>query len=110
MLVSFVLAITATVVAPSGPAAADQVSDLKAQAAQISRDLVLEQLQIGTYQQQYDVDVAKVQRDEAGIRSSEQRIRADVNQVARDHGRLQNEAVSAYIHSGSASFGTQALF
>ncbi len=107
---SLVTAVTATVVAASGPVAADQVSDLKAQAAQIARDLVLEQLQIDTHQQQYDVDIAKVQRDEAGIRSSEQRIRADVNQVSRDRTRLQNEAVSAYIHSGSASFGTQALF
>ena len=67
---SLVMAITATVVVPPGPVTADQVSNLKAQAAQIAQDLVLEQLQIGTYQQQYDVDVAKVQRDEAEIGSS----------------------------------------
>ena len=75
---SLVTGITATVVVPPGPVAADQVSDLKAQAAQIAQDLVLEQLQIGTYQQQYDVDIAKVQRDEAEIGSSEDQIQADI--------------------------------
>ncbi len=64
---TLVTATTATVVVPPGPVAADQVSDLKAQAAQIAQDLVLEQLQIGTYQQQYGVDIAKVQRDEVEI-------------------------------------------
>ena len=44
---SLVTAITATVVVPPGPVAADQVSNLKAQAVQIAQDLVLEQLQIG---------------------------------------------------------------
>ena len=65
---TLVTAITVTVVASPGPVAADQVSDLKAQAAQIAEDLVLEQLQIGADQQQYDVDRAKVQRDEVGDR------------------------------------------
>ncbi len=91
-------AITATVVVPPGPVAADQVSDLKAQAAQIAQDLVLEQLQIGAYQQQYDVDVAKVQRVEAEIRSREIQIQFDVRRVRRDRKRLETEAVSAYIN------------
>jgi hypothetical protein len=86
------------VVVPPGPVAADQVSDLKAQAAQIAQDLVLEQLQIGAYQQQYDVDIAKVQRDEAKIGSTEHQIQADISRVSRDHKRLQAEAVSAYIN------------
>ena len=59
MGLSLVITITATVVAAPGPVAADQVSNLgKAQAAQIAQNLVLEQLQIGTYQWHYDVDVA----------------------------------------------------
>jgi hypothetical protein len=86
------------VVAPPGSAAADQVSDLKAQAAQIAHDLVLEQLQIGTYQQQYEVDTAKVQRDAAVIGSTENQIGADIARVRQDRHRLQSEAVSAYIN------------
>jgi len=107
---SLVTAITATVVAPTGPAAADQVSNLKAQATQIAQDLVLEQLQIGAYQQHYDVDIAKVQRDEAVIGSTEDQIQADIGRVRRDRKRLQSEVVSAYINLDPEVTGTEALF
>jgi hypothetical protein len=107
---SLVTAITATVVVPPGPVAADQVSNLKAQASQITQDLVLEQLQIGAYQQQYDVDTAKVQRDEAEIGSSQDQIQADSSRVSRDHERLQSEAVSAYVNLGSEVSGAEDLF
>jgi peptidoglycan hydrolase CwlO-like protein len=96
-------------VAP-GPAAADQVSDLKAQAAQIARDLVLEQLQVGAFQEQYGVDVAKVRRDQTAIGSTQNKIQADVTRVSRDRKRLQTEAVAAYINSGSAPDATPAEF
>ena len=95
---TLVTAITATVVVSAGTVAADQVSDLKAQAAQIAQDLVLEQLQIGTDQQQYDVDSAKVQRDEAEIASTQNQIQSDTLRVSRDRKRLQAEAVSAYVN------------
>jgi peptidoglycan hydrolase CwlO-like protein len=101
---TLVTAITSVVVVTGGPVGADQVSHLKAQAAQIAQNLVLEQLQIGTYQQQYDVDLAKVQRDQAEIRSSEDKIQADLHRVSRDRKRLQTEAVSAYIN-WSPEFG-----
>jgi peptidoglycan hydrolase CwlO-like protein len=107
---SLVTAITATVIVPSGPVAADQVSSLKAQATQIAQDLVLEQLQIGTYQQQYDVDTAKVRRDEANIASSQNQIAADVDRVGRDRKRLQTEAVSAYVNLDPEVSGIEALF
>ncbi len=107
---TLVTTITATVVVPTGPVAADQVSDLQAQATQISQDLVLDQLQIGTYQQQYDVDTGKVQRDEADIGSSENQIRADMSRVSRDRKRLESEAVSAYINLDPEFDGSAALF
>lgn len=107
---SLLTAITSTVVIPPGPGAADQVSNLKAQATQIAQDLVLEQLQIGTYQQQYDVDSAKVQRDEAEIASSEGQIQADISRVSGDRKRLQSEAVSAYINLDPEVNGTEDLF
>ena len=64
---SLVTAITATVVVPPRPITADQVSHLKAQAVQIAHDLVLEQLQIGSYRRRFDVDAATVQHDTAEI-------------------------------------------
>jgi peptidoglycan hydrolase CwlO-like protein len=109
---TLVTAITVTVVASPGRVAADQVSDLKAQAAQIAQDLVLEQLQIGADQQQYDVDRAKVQKDETEIGSTQNQIQSDVLRVTRDRKRLQHEAVSAYVNmdpSGGILFeGNQA--
>jgi hypothetical protein len=107
---SLVTAITATVVVPPGPVAADQVSSLKAQATQIAQDLVLEQLQIGAYQQQYDVDVAAVQRDEAEIGTSKDQIQADSGRVQRDRTRLQSESVSAYINLDPEVNGSEVLF
>jgi hypothetical protein len=95
---TLVTAITATVVVSAGSVAADQVSGLKAQAAQIAQDLVLEQLQIGADQQEYDVDSAKVQRDEAEIGSTQNQIQSDTLRVSRDRKRLQAEAVSAYVN------------
>ena len=107
---SLVITIATTAVVTSGPVAADQVSDLKAQAAQIAKDLVLEQLQIGTYQQQLDVDRAKVQQDAVQISSSEDQIRADASRVSRDRRRLQSEAISAYINLDPQVNAAQALF
>jgi hypothetical protein len=95
---TLVTAITAAVVVSAGTVAADQVSDLKAQAAQIAQDLVLEQLQIGTDQQEYDVDSAKVQRDQAEIGTTQNQIQSDTLRVSRDRKRLQAEAVSAYVN------------
>ena len=111
-LVGFTLLLTtaATVVGPPAPVGADQVSDLKTQAVQITQDLLQEQLQIGAYQQQYDVDVAKIQRDAAEIASSQDQIHSDVDRVRRDRKRLQTEAVTAYINSGSESVGSPPLF
>lgn len=111
-MVSFGLALTSALALalPMDSVAADQVSDLKAQADQIAHDLVLEQLQIGAYQQQYDVDVAKVQRDEKGIRSTQDQIQSDVARVNHDRQRLQAEALSAYVNTGSDIDGNPPLF
>jgi hypothetical protein len=107
---SLVSTITATVVVPRGPVAADQVSDLKAQATQIAKDLVLEQLQIQTYQQQYEVDGAKLQQDRTEIVSTQKQIQSATDRVSRDRKRLQTEAVSAYINVDPQVNGSQSLF
>jgi hypothetical protein len=107
---SLVSTITAAVIVPPRPVAADQVSELKAQAVQITQDLVLEQLQIGSYQQQYDVDVAAVQHDQAEIGDSEGQIQADIGRVNRDRRRLQSEAISAYVNLDPQVNGTEAMF
>jgi hypothetical protein len=98
------------VVVPPGPVAADQVSSLQAQATQISRDLVLEQLQIGSFLQQYSVDTVKVQSDEAAISASKDQIQADIDRVQRDRRRLQSESVAAYVNLDPEVNGGASLF
>jgi hypothetical protein len=71
---------------------------------------VLEQLQIGAYQQQAVVDSAKVQQDEVAIGSTQSRIRADGLRVSGDRRRLQEEAVSSYINLNTGTDGAQLLF
>jgi hypothetical protein len=102
--------IPAAMVASSGQAAGDQVSNLKSQAAQIAQDLVLEQLQIATHQELYDVDGAKVAQDETSIRSTEKQISIDVRRVRDDRRRLQNEALTAYVNLSPEAAGTSVLF
>jgi hypothetical protein len=107
---TLVITVTTVTVVSGGPAAADQVSTLKTQAAQIAQDLVLEQLQIGAHQQQYDVDSAKVQQDEAEIGSTQNQISSDAHRVSRDRKRLEDEAVSAYVNMDPQSAENEALF
>ena len=110
LALALITAVTATMVVSAGPTAAVQVSGLRAQAAQAARDLVLEQLQIDAHQQQYAVDGAKLQQDEAEIGATQNQISSDVNRVSRDRQRLKDEAVSAYINMDPQSAGNQALF
>ena len=90
---------------------ADPVSSLKDQATQIAQDLVLEQLQIGAYQQKYDIDTVKVQRDAAEIRSNKDQIRADIGRV-----NIRSQAASSLKQFPHTSIwatevrGTDALF
>ena len=110
LALALVATVTAVMVVSSGPAEAVSTSGLKAQAAQIARDLVLEQLQIGAHQQQYAVDDAKVQQDEAEIGSTQSQIAAGLHRESRDRKQLQAEAVSAYVNMDPQSAGNQALF
>jgi hypothetical protein len=110
MALALVAGLPAVVVVSARPVAADQVSDLKSQATQIARDLVLEQLQIGAYQQRQELDGVKVRQDEAQIGSTESQISSDVSRVNRDRKRLQVEAVSAYVNMVPQSDGGQNLF
>ncbi|MGP0029531.1 MAG: transglycosylase family protein [Acidimicrobiales bacterium] len=95
----------------SGPAAADQVSSLTAQAKAISQQLIQEQLEIGGYQQQYSVASAKVQADEHAIAQSQQQIGDDRHQVKVKATQVRQLAVSSYVFGGSeASSSSAGLF
>jgi hypothetical protein len=76
-------------------------SSLQAEAAQLSQQLIEEQVQVDTLQHQYEVDSAKVAHDTTAIALVTQRVRRDQGKVHADHLKLSNEAVSSYINAGS---------
>jgi hypothetical protein len=90
------------------PVGADQVATLKAQAAQVSQQIVLEQLQVGGDQQQYATAVARSQQDEQLAAQTQGQITADEQRVGRDAGQLRHDAVAAYVNAGTA--GATPLF
>jgi peptidoglycan hydrolase CwlO-like protein len=91
----------------AAPGGADQVSDLQAQAAQISQTLVREQLQVGSFQQQYSVATAQVVKDAAVIAQTQQQLDADQQQIDTDTGRVRAQALRDYMNAGSVTTGVE---
>jgi hypothetical protein len=91
----------------AAPASADQISDLQAQAAEIAQTLVREQLQVGSYQQQYSVAAAQVAKDAAVIGQTQQQVNADQQRIDRDTGRVRTQALRDYMGAGSVTTGVE---
>jgi hypothetical protein len=107
LLLTAVPAVAGVTAAPAG---ADQISDLQAQAAQIAQTLVLEQLQVGSFQQQYSVAAAQVAKDAAAVEQTQQQMNADQQQIALDTGRVRTQALRDYMGAGSATTGVEDQF
>ena len=102
MSASFVAA-TFTTAFASRPAGGDAVSSLKSQAIAISQKIVLEQLQIGAYQQQYSVYSQKVASDQAAVTAIDQQIGADQQNIDAKTQVVRKTAVMTYMSAGAAS-------
>jgi hypothetical protein len=102
--------LTAAVVAPVAPASADPVSSLQAQAAQLARQMLLEQLQIQGFEQQRAADLAAVSADEAQLAATQSQIAQTRAKVAKDRATLATAAVKAYMEGGTQAAGTAPLF
>ena len=87
----------------SRPAGGDAVSSLKSQAIAISQKIVLEQLQIGAYQQQYSVYSQKVASDQAAVTAIDQQIGADQQNIDAKTQVVRKTAVMTYMSAGAAS-------
>jgi peptidoglycan hydrolase CwlO-like protein len=103
-------AITATVVGFSRPAGADEISNLQAEAAQVSQQLLYEQLQVSSYQEQYAMAEAKLEQDVEQIDQTEQQIFQDDQRIAWDRVLLRQQAILDYTTSGSTPGSVQQLF
>ena len=105
MLSIIALAVPAPVTATAG---ADQISSLQAQAAQIARTLVLEQLQVGAFQQQEQVASTKVALDDAAIGRTQQQLTADQQRIDHDSGAVRAQALRDYMSDGSTTTDAEA--
>jgi hypothetical protein len=105
LLPALVLTITVTVVGGSRPASADQVASLQAVAARLSQQLLLEQLQIGGFEQQYTADQQKVAADQALVARTQARIDRTDRRIAIDRRHLANVAIDAYTSSAAVMPG-----
>ena len=94
LLLTAVPAVAGVTAAPAG---ADQISDLQAQAAQIAQTLVREQLQVGSFQQQYSVAAAQVAKDAAVVGQTQQQMNADQQRIDLDTGRVRTQALRDYM-------------
>lgn len=91
--------------APGGPAAAASAAtqSLQSEAAQLSQQLIEEQLQVNFLDHQNELDALQVQQDNAAVQSVRQQVTRDEARVHADHLRLSAEAVSAYVDAGTSS-------
>jgi hypothetical protein len=108
-----VVGITTAAVVAGRPASAgaDQVDALRAEATQISQQLVREQLQVGGYEQQYQAASAAVDRDTQAIARARAGIDQDLRRIAGDRQRLRGQVVTAYISAGTtATSGFASIF
>ncbi len=100
----------ATLCSSFAPASADQnsqqVTSLKHQAAQLSSEMLLEQLQIGGDEQQYNAALAQVQQDQQQIAQMHDAIARNQQVVGRDVTVLQHATVTAYIDGGTTAHVT----
>jgi len=100
----------ATLLQPAAPAGASAVQNLQQEAAHLSQQMLLEQLQIGGYQQQRTVALQAVDADDAQLAAIRQHIAATRRQIAQDMVELRRAAVSAYVTGGTQSDATNPLF
>jgi len=101
LLSTLVVTASLTVVFVPPPAAADQISDLKAQATAISQSLVQEQLQAGAYQLQYSVATQKVAVDAHAMTEVDLLISQNEQQIDKDTLAIRQLAIVSYMNGGS---------
>jgi septal ring factor EnvC (AmiA/AmiB activator) len=91
------------------PAAADQVSDLKAQATAVSQKLIQEQLQIGAYQQQFSFATQKVAADARLIIQIGSQISGDELRIKKDTSEVRRQAITTYMDADTGLSSSDSL-
>ena len=109
-LLSTLVAIASlTVVLVPRPALADQIGDLKAQAATIAQSLIQDQLETDAYRQQYSVASERVMADTQALAQLGRQVGQDQQQIGRDTGDVRRQAINSYMNAGTDVSGSVAV-
>ncbi len=101
---------SATLFWTGAPAGAGQISSLQAQAQQLAHEMLLEQLQVGGYQEQHNAAEMQALHDQQLLVETQDRIAGLQQRIGRDTGLLAHDAVTAYVESGTAADAADPLF
>jgi hypothetical protein len=104
---ALLVATLCSAVAPAGAAAPGSLQD---QAAALSRQMLLEQLQIGGFEQQRAADMKGLAADDALLQQLKTRLLEMQLRIGADRARLRGAAVRAYVEGGTQADGMNALF
>ena len=86
------------------------MTSLQAQAAQLSKEMLLEQLQISGYEQQRSTSLAQAAADRRAALAAASAIAATRRRILHDMGELRQAAVTAYVTGGTELAGVTRLF
>ncbi len=92
------------------PAGASSIGTLQQQAAALSHQMLLEQLQIGGFDQQRAVDAARVTADGAQLQQLQTELGATRRRIGSDLTELRDAAVTAYVEGGTQADGASSTF
>jgi cell wall-associated NlpC family hydrolase len=104
------IGITSAVISSSRPAAADQISDAKAQAAAITAKIQATQAQISTLSGQVQSADYQLSQLNSQIAANQAEVAKDQAVVNKDQGQLRVQAISDYTNSGTSSNQVTQLF
>lgn len=94
----------------AAPAGASSIGTLQQQAATLSQQMLLEQLQIAGFQQQRSADIASVTADGARLQQLQAELDVTRYRIAADVSELRDAAVTAYVEGGTEATGTSPSF
>ncbi|MGC8471099.1 MAG: transglycosylase family protein [Acidimicrobiales bacterium] len=94
----------------AAPAAASSIGTLQQQAATLSQQMLLEQLQIDGFQQQRAADMASVTADDMQLQQLQAELDVTRHRIAADLSQLRDAAVTAYVEGGTQASGTSPSF
>jgi peptidoglycan DL-endopeptidase CwlO len=97
------------VLSSARPVAADQVSDLQAQASQLAAQIQSTGQRISALSQQYDAAQEQIAQLNSQISATQAKITQAKAQVSADQAALREAALNAYVNAGSSN-ATNPLF